>query len=182
MSELPADAFELLIALADDEFVIGHRYSEWLGLSPFLEEDLTMASIAQDELGHARALYALIWPDWADCDALVVRRPASDWRSCALVERENGAWEDSLLRHWIYDTAEVFRWAGLVERFGEVVPGLESLAEKVLVEERFHRRHANDLIERLGEVPAAQSRIVEAWRRFEPFVFDAESAMTESGV
>ena len=63
MSELPADAFELLIALADDEFVIGHRYSEWLGLSPFLEEDLTMASIAQDELGHARALYALVWPD-----------------------------------------------------------------------------------------------------------------------
>ena len=49
----------LLLALADDELVLGHRLSEWTGWVPYLEADLALSSIAQDELGHARALYRL---------------------------------------------------------------------------------------------------------------------------
>jgi ring-1,2-phenylacetyl-CoA epoxidase subunit PaaC len=165
-SPLGPEAFELLLALADDEFVAGHRHSEWLGLSPFLEEDLTLASIAQDELGHARSLYALIWPGWVERDADVVRRPEGEWRSCALVERDNGPWEDALMRHYLYDAAEVLRWEGLVERFGASVSGLESLAEKVLVEERFHRRHANDLVNRLSDVEEGRTRLSASFDRF----------------
>lgn len=165
-SHLPDDAFELLLSLADDEFVIGHRYSEWLGFSPFLEEDLTLTSIAQDELGHARALYSLLWPDWTERDAFVIRRPACDWRSCGLVERENGPWEDALMRHYLYDEAEVHRWNGLVERFGSVVAGLAELAEKVIVEERFHRKHASELVERLCDTEIGRRRLTDAFDRF----------------
>ncbi len=165
-SHLPDDTFELLVALADDEFVIGHRYSEWLGLSPFLEEDLTLTSIAQDELGHARALYALVWPDWIERDAFVIRRPATQWRSCGLVERENGPWEDALMRHYLYDAAEVLRWTGLVERFGASVAGLAQLAEKVLVEERFHRKHATELVERLCDTEIGRQRLSDSYERF----------------
>jgi ring-1,2-phenylacetyl-CoA epoxidase subunit PaaC len=165
-SPLAPDEFELLLGLADDEFVVGHRHSEWLGLSPFLEEDLTLASIAQDELGHARALYALIWPGWSDRDAHVVRRPEHEWRSCAFVERDNGPWEDALMRHYLYDAAEVLRWEGLVERLGSNVAGLESLAEKALVEERFHRRHASDLVERLSDVAEGRDRLAHSFQRF----------------
>ena len=50
---------ELLLALADDELVLGYRESEWTGVAPLLEEDVALSSIAQDEIGHARALYAL---------------------------------------------------------------------------------------------------------------------------
>ena len=49
----------LLLALADDELVMGHRLSEWTGWVPYVEEDLAMSSIAQDEIGHARALYEI---------------------------------------------------------------------------------------------------------------------------
>ena len=49
----------LLLALADDELVLGHRHSEWTGWAPHIEEDLAFSSIAQDEIAHARLLYEL---------------------------------------------------------------------------------------------------------------------------
>ena len=45
-----------LLALADDEHMVGARHTNWIGLGPFLEEDLAFCSIAQDELGHAIGL------------------------------------------------------------------------------------------------------------------------------
>ena len=49
----------VLLAFADDEHLMGQRHTEWIGVAPFLEEDLAFASIGQDELGHAAMLYAL---------------------------------------------------------------------------------------------------------------------------
>lgn len=158
-SQLPGDAADMLLALADDELVIGHRHSEWLGLSPFLEEDLTLSSIAQDEFGHARALYALIWPEWTDREAGVTRRPAAHWRSCALVELDGKPWELSLARHFLYDVAEPMRWTAMLDQYGDAVEGLAQLVPTVLAEERFHARHAIDLIVRLGSDPAGAQRL-----------------------
>ncbi|MEK6573075.1 MAG: Phenylacetic acid catabolic protein, partial [Chloroflexota bacterium] len=36
-----------LLALADDEYILGHRDSEWTGHAPILEEDIAFANIAQ---------------------------------------------------------------------------------------------------------------------------------------
>lgn len=137
----------VVLALADDELVIGHRHSEWLGLSPFLEEDLATASIAQDELGHARALYAVLWPSWTDRDSLVTLRSVEHWRCCALVELDARPWERHLVRHVFYDVIEEHRWRALAE-FN--VPQLTALLPRALAEERWHRRHAVDLLLRLS--------------------------------
>ena len=51
---------DLLLAVADDELILGWRNSEWTGIAPFLEEDVAFSSIAQGEIGHARALYELV--------------------------------------------------------------------------------------------------------------------------
>lgn len=48
-----------ITALADDELILGHRDSEWTGYAPILEEDIAFSNIAQDEIGHALALYTL---------------------------------------------------------------------------------------------------------------------------
>jgi ring-1,2-phenylacetyl-CoA epoxidase subunit PaaC len=149
-SALRPEVFAALLALADDELVMGHRHSQWLGLSPFLEEDLTMASIAQDEMGHARALYGCIWPDWVDREADVVRRPAGQWRSCELVERVAPSWEWALIRHWVYDTLEPIRWQAIEAAFGVEIEGFMALAAKVAQEERFHRHHGEQLVTKLG--------------------------------
>jgi ring-1,2-phenylacetyl-CoA epoxidase subunit PaaC len=172
---LPAPLAATLLALADDEFVIGHRHSEWLGLSPFLEEDLTVSSIAQDELGHARSLYALVWPDTADREASLVQRPALEWRSCALVERRGQPWEVSLMRHWAYDHIEQFRWRALLTCG---VPLVAALGERVLIEERFHVGHADALVRRLTSVADAQARLQTA---LDAIAEDALSLAAEVG-
>ena len=160
--EINEEAATVLLALADDEFMMGHRHSEWLGLSPFLEEDLTTASIGQDELGHAGALYALIWPSWELRDADVVRRPSESWRSCPLTEMAGVPWEKSLIRHWLYDLIEPFRWTSATAAFGASVAGLTALAQRVESEEHFHRAHATALVQRLGAVDTARMRLQDA--------------------
>jgi ring-1,2-phenylacetyl-CoA epoxidase subunit PaaC len=147
--EIDADLAEVVLALADDELVIGHRHSEWLGLSPFLEEDLAMASIAQDELGHARALYGVLWPSWVGREAGVTLRSVGEWRCCALVELDARPWERHLVRHVFYDVIEGHRWRSLVELD---FPAVAAVADRALAEERWHRRHGVDLLERLGSV------------------------------
>ncbi len=51
---------EYLLAFADDEHFMGQQHTEWIGVAPFLEEDLAFSSIGQDELGHAAMLYELV--------------------------------------------------------------------------------------------------------------------------
>ena len=40
---------DLLLALADDKLMMGHRNSDWTGLAPVLEEDIAFSSLAQDD-------------------------------------------------------------------------------------------------------------------------------------
>ena len=107
---LGAGAREHLLAFADDEHLMGQQHAEWIGVAPFLEEDLAFCSIAQDELGHAATLYELLG---ADVDVLAFGRPAAAYRSCHLVERPCADWADALVRHWLYDAAEDLRWDAL---------------------------------------------------------------------
>jgi ring-1,2-phenylacetyl-CoA epoxidase subunit PaaC len=152
-----------LLALADDELITGHRHSEWLGIAPFLEEDLAYASIAQDELGHARALFGLLTDD---IDGLAFGRPASDFRSAWIVELPCPMWEDALARHFLYDLAETVRWQALLT---STVPGLRDLAVKALREEEYHLRHAGPLVRRmLMGTDESRSRMVGALRRLYP--------------
>jgi ring-1,2-phenylacetyl-CoA epoxidase subunit PaaC len=51
-SQVRAALTEQLLAMADDELVLGHRNSEWTGHAPILEEDIAFSNVAQDELGH----------------------------------------------------------------------------------------------------------------------------------
>jgi ring-1,2-phenylacetyl-CoA epoxidase subunit PaaC len=66
----------LLLALADDEFVIGYANSEWTGIAPLLEEDIAFSSLAQDELGHAKLFYELAAELAADVQGMGDKRSA----------------------------------------------------------------------------------------------------------
>ena len=79
--------------MADDEFVIGFTDSEWTGIAPLLEEDVAMSSLAQDELGHAAALYGLLGEaDSAqDPDALAYDREPDEPTATAACSITGGA-------------------------------------------------------------------------------------------
>ena len=51
---------DLLLSVADDKFILGHRNSDWTGLAPLLVEDIAFSSLAPDEIAHAQALYQLL--------------------------------------------------------------------------------------------------------------------------
>ena len=161
---LAGPAGEVVIAFADDELLMGHRHSEWLGVAPFLEEDLAYASIAQDELGHARALYGLAG---VDADEYAFRREPGGYRSAWLVELPCTEWADALARHFFYDVAEQVRWRDLA-RSG--IPGAPELAAKALREEEYHLAHAVPLVQRLlNGTSESRRRVTDALERLFPF-------------
>ena len=106
----------LLLALADDELIIGHRHSEWTGWAPHIEEDLAFSSIAQDEMAHARLLYELAGGlVGRDVDSLALGRPANEYRSAVLCERPNRDWGFTIARQYLYDTADAVRIEALAD-------------------------------------------------------------------
>ncbi|MGH2709996.1 MAG: 1,2-phenylacetyl-CoA epoxidase subunit PaaC [Actinomycetota bacterium] len=148
----------LLLALADDELVIGHRHSEWTGWAPYLEEDLAFSSIGQDEMGHARLLYEIAGPlAGKDPDALALGREQSEYRHAILCERPNGDWGYTIARQYLYDTADDIRLATLEK---SSFPELAAAVKTIRLEERYHVEHARQWFNRFSSGP------VEARQRF----------------
>jgi ring-1,2-phenylacetyl-CoA epoxidase subunit PaaC len=153
---------DLLLAMADDELVLGWRDSEWTGVAPFLEEDVALSSIAQGEIGHARALYELAAAELGTTpDELAFDREPSEYRSAPFVElRLVPDWARTVARRWLYETADAIR----VERLkGSDDPGLAGLAEKMEREEAYHRMHAQMWADRLREEPRFRAAVEELW-------------------
>src|SRR5213075_1285313 len=107
---LVSERAQLLLTLADDELILGWRDSEWTGIAPTLEEDVAFSSIAQNEIGHARALYELAAGDLGtDADSLAFDREPSEYRSTLLVEQRRMDWAHTIARHFLYETADEIR-------------------------------------------------------------------------
>jgi ring-1,2-phenylacetyl-CoA epoxidase subunit PaaC len=153
---------DLLLPLADDELILGWRNSEWTGIAPFLEEDVAFSSIAQNEIGHARALYELAARDLGTtADELAFDRAPDEYRSCKLVElRFVPDWSRTIARHYLYETADQVRIGALKESDGADVAGL---AAKIDREEAYHRMHAQMWLDRLRDEPLVQEALVELW-------------------
>jgi ring-1,2-phenylacetyl-CoA epoxidase subunit PaaC len=152
----------LLLSLADDEFVIGFSDSEWTGIAPMLEEDVAMSSLAQDELGHARALYELLAGlrnDGRDADAIAYDRQADEYRHCRLLDHGRGDWAQTVVRRFLYDTADAVRLEALAD--SSYVP-LADLVGKIRREERYHVMHARAWFDRLADHAGEPRRRLEA--------------------
>ncbi len=143
---------ELLLGLADDELIIGWRDSEWTGIAPVLEEDVAFSSIAQNEIGHARAVYQLLTDD---ADALAFDRAPSEYRCAPLVQLRLLEWAHTIARRWLYEVADEIRIAALMSD----VP----LAAKINREEAYHRMHAEMWRERLQDEPRFRAAVEELW-------------------
>jgi ring-1,2-phenylacetyl-CoA epoxidase subunit PaaC len=137
--------------MADDEFVIGFSDSEWTGIAPMLEEDVAMSSLAQDELGHAQALYQLLAQlrdDGRDADAIAYDRTPDEYRHARLLDHGRGDWAMAIARRYLYDTADAIRLGAVASSsFGP----LRELVDKIRREERYHVMHATAWFERLAD-------------------------------
>jgi ring-1,2-phenylacetyl-CoA epoxidase subunit PaaC len=149
---------DLLLAIADDELVLGWRDSEWTGIAPVLEEDVAFSSIAQNEIGHARALYQLLSDD---ADALAFDREPVEYRCSPLVElRFVPDWARTIARHVLYEAADELRIERLKSSADASVAGL---AAKIDREELYHRLHAQMWADRLRDEPRYREALAELW-------------------
>lgn len=140
---------DLIIKMADDELIQGHRNSEWTGLGPMMEEDIAFSSMAQDKIGHAWALYRILQEDLGgeDPDRFAFLRPEKAFKSAHLVEMPNGEYDFSLMRHFLFDQAETIRYESLQESSFEP---LRLLSKKVKGELKYHTLHANAWVMQLS--------------------------------
>lgn len=135
----------LLYQLADDELIMGHRDSEWLGLAPHIEEDIAYASIAQDEIGHATVFYNLLTGlGEGNADDLAFLRHPNQRCNAVLLERPNGEgtylesprfdWGYAVARRLAYDLFDALRLEALAN---SIYLPLAQVANKIRREERY---------------------------------------------
>jgi len=140
---------ELLLKIADDELILGHRNSEWTGLGPILEEDIAFSSMAQDKIGHALALYTILHEEFGEPEPnrVVFGRNVKAFKCCHLVEMPNEEYDFSLIRHFFFDHAEFCRYLMLEN---SSFSRLSDLAKKIKGELKYHVMHADIWIKKLG--------------------------------
>lgn len=139
---------DLLYKLADDQLILGHRNSEWTGFGPILEEDIAFSSMAQDKIGHSLAFYTLLQDlGEAEPDTVAFTRNANQFHNSQLVELPNGEYDFSLIRHFLYDNAEIIRFEMLSQSSYEPIA---KVATKLKGEVKYHVLHANTWIKNLG--------------------------------
>jgi ring-1,2-phenylacetyl-CoA epoxidase subunit PaaC len=165
-----------LLELADDELILGWRNSEWTGIAPMLEEDVAFSSIAQNEIGHARALYELAARELGTtADELAFDRTPDEYRCSKLVQlRLVPDWARTIARHVVYERADQARLDALKSSDDAELAGL---ASKIDREEAYHRMHAQMWAERLGGEP----RFEQALAELEPLVEVRDEHIPEFG-
>jgi ring-1,2-phenylacetyl-CoA epoxidase subunit PaaC len=150
-----------LLEVADDELIVGWRDSEWTGIAPTLEEDVAFSSIAQNEIGHARALYEVAARELgSDADALAFDRSPGEYRCAPLVELRLLDWAHTIARRYLYEEADRLRVTALMSSDDAELAGL---AAKIDREEVYHRLHAEMWAARLRDEPRFRDAVAELW-------------------
>lgn len=171
---------ELLYQLADDDFILSFRGSEWLGLAPHIEEDLAYASINQNTMGHAYLYYKLLEElGEGTVDELAHGRKASKRRNAIILEEANGTgtylsqpkfdWAFTVVRHYFYDLYKKIKLDSLKNSTYEP---LAQAALNISKEEYYHLMHWGTWFKQLilagGE---AKTRMLQAvtkvWEDFD---------------
>lgn len=161
---------ELLFQLADDDFILAYRGSEWLGLAPHIEEDVAFSSMAQDTMGHAVMFYEMLEQlGVGKADDLAQLRPASAFRNAILTERKNGSgdynddphfdWAYAIARSYVYGVFKQTRLEALLH--SSYVP-LAQISRKMLTEHRYHMMHWQVWIKQLANSTQEARQRLEA--------------------
>ncbi len=172
----------LILRMADDELIIGHRSSEWTGIGPILEEDIAFSSMAQDKIGHALANYTILNKEFKmpEPDRFAFFRSEKEMLNCQLAELPIGEYDFSLVRHFLFDHADFIRYEMLSD--SSFTP-LAQLSKKIKGELKYHVLHADTWLTRLGNATdeshaRMQGSLNEIWNYalgiFEPSDYDAQ--------
>ncbi len=143
--------FEYLLRLADDRLILGHRLSEWCGHGPILEEDIALANIALDDIGHAASLYEYaveVEDEGRHRDDLVYFRNDVEYKNLKITELPKGDFGFTIARQFLFSAFSYFLYEELSDIKNEQFRGM---AQKHLKEVKYHLRHSREWVLRLGD-------------------------------
>lgn len=156
--------YEYLVRLADDRLILGHRLSEWCGHGPILEEDIALANIALDYIGHAASLYEYaveVEDEGRHRDDLVYFRNDVEYKNLKITELPKGDFGFTIARQFLFSSFSYFLYDQLSEVEDEQFSGM---VKKHFKEVKYHLRHSREWVLRLGDgTEESHERIQDAF-------------------
>ena len=142
---------EILLRLADDRLIHGHRLSEWAGHGPELEEDLALANVALDMIGHAASLYkyAAEIEGKEDEDYYAYFRDDTHFKNIAMMELPIGDFAFTIARQFLFSAYSYLLYSRLKDTIED--EQFNGMIQKHLKEIRYHLRHSREWVLRLGD-------------------------------
>lgn len=136
------------LMLGDDALMLAQRLGHWISRAPELEEDVALGNIALDLIGHARFFLTYAGSAWDKTeDDLAYFRDEEQFRSCRLVEQENGDFGQTIARQLIFSAYQNELYTRLA---ASADPTLAAVAAKAVKEVEYHLDHAIQWTLRLG--------------------------------
>ena len=125
----------LIVTLADSKRLMGIRYSDWVLGAPSIETGVATSSMAQDEWGHARLLYAMLKELGLDPEPYEYDREGGRYASLAALDEAAADWAVLVAMMTLVDGA----LSVVLESFagGSFEPA-RTRVPKMLAEEKFH--------------------------------------------
>jgi ring-1,2-phenylacetyl-CoA epoxidase subunit PaaC len=162
------------LRIADTALIQAQRLSAWCGHAPVLEEDIALANMALDLLGQARALLSHVGALTGHSeDELAFLREERDYFNATLAElpggpHDGGDFAHTTLRNLMLSVWFELLWQAL--EAGSSDAELAAIAAKAVKEARYHRRHAADWWQRLGDgTEESARRARDAAQRLWPY-------------
>ncbi|MHA7986502.1 1,2-phenylacetyl-CoA epoxidase subunit PaaC [Rathayibacter sp. CAU 1779] len=164
-----AEIAEYALWLGDDALILAQQLGGWIAKAPELEEDMALANIALDLLGHARSLlrYAGSF-DGRTEDDLAYWRDEPEFRSAWLFEQPNGDFAHTIARQLVASAYQFELYTALA---ASTDAALAAIAAKAVKEVDYHRDHAVQWTLRLaGGTDESRRRMTAALADVWPYV------------
>ncbi|MEO7350033.1 MAG: 1,2-phenylacetyl-CoA epoxidase subunit PaaC [Terrimesophilobacter sp.] len=141
------------VRLGDDALILAQRLGWWIARAPELEEDVALANIALDQLGHARSFLSYAGLAWGKTeDDLAYFRTEPEFTNLQIVEQPNGDFAYTIARQFIVSYYQFELYSKLAGLSGAPSSDhtLAAIAAKAAKEVDYHRDHATQWVLRLA--------------------------------
>lgn len=156
----------LLVVLGDNKYHLGRRLAEWSVGAPALESSVACAAIAQEELGHTRAIYSLLEQDESAEVSVLERDDDRARKYCVgFLAEPLPTWYDAVAALTLMDSALTTLIEALAASSNDAVA---RRAARILGDEEIHRKYAEGRVRELARAPAERALLEERLATFLP--------------